>query len=163
MKAVPSGVVVLAMPGPARTETSSPAQRFSSKALAAFALALALGMLGCRDARGRAEKALDTADVRALRHDAAVLYKDLFGASAKAPFVPVPPEMLPKSMTRFAPRRAVAYPDGIALVLQPTADRESGLYVVPEGMEHNPAEGPRATFYPLREGIYWYEFGGGKK
>jgi hypothetical protein len=127
--------------------------------LALLVAVFTLAMLGCRGPRGRAEKILSGADERTLRHDAAVLYKDLFAASAKAPFVPVPPELLPKSMARFTPRRAVAYPDGIALILQPQADRESGLYIVPEGMEHNPTAGPRATFHPLREGIYWYDFG----
>lgn len=116
-------------------------------------------LLGCHDPRSRAEKTLSSSDVRTLRHDAAVLYKDLFAPAAKAPFVPVPPETLPRSMRAFTPRRALAYPDGIALVLEPLADRESGLYIVPEGMDHQPTAGPRATFRQLRTGIYWYDFG----
>lgn len=98
------------------------------------------------------------ADAAALRHDAAVVYKDFLSA-AGPDFAVVPPGAWPKSFRAFKPVRVQVYPDGVALALTPTADSESGLYIVPQGMERPPVPHARARFRPMREGIFRYQFG----
>ncbi len=121
-------------------------------------LALALALAGCDQGRQRAEKQLAAADISALRHDAAVVYKNALGSST-VPSVTVGLEAWPKSFTRFQPSRVTVYRDGVALVLLPTADGESGLYILPEGLANPPTASARATFEQLRTGVYWYAFG----
>jgi hypothetical protein len=123
-------------------------------------LALALLGGGCdrNPARARAVKELGTADLTRLRFDAAVIYKNAFAARGPE-LVRVPETSWPKSFRAFSPSRVTVYQDGIALGLAQLADRESGLWIIPEGMTHDPAATPRATFHELRDGVYWYEFG----
>ena len=68
------------------------------------------------------------------------------------------PAEWPPSFRPFAPLQVGAYPDGFSLSLQQTGGVESGIYVVPGGMEIEPRSRGRAHFELLREGIYWYRF-----
>jgi hypothetical protein len=132
--------------------------RWRTAGLLLLALALVSGGCDSNPARARAVKQLATADLPRLRFDAAVTYKNAF-AGRGPQLVSVQENAWPPSFRVFSPLRVTAYPDGIALGLDRLADRESGLWIVPQGMTHDPAATPRATFQELREGVYWYEFG----
>lgn len=122
--------------------------------------AMALVNAGCDGdpAMARASKQLGSTDLARLRFDAAVVYKNNLTASGPVP-VRVPDPAWPKTFRAFSPSRVTVYRDGIALALAQLADRESGLWVIPEGMTHDPTTTPRASFQELRDGVYWYEFG----
>ncbi len=120
------------------------------------AVLLALG--GCDETpRQRMQTQLGRADLARVRREAALTYKDLFAASGSG-FIPLPLTKFPPSFRQFQPLRIVAHRDGFALTLVSTAATESGLYIVPAGMEHAPAASRRAHFERLREGFYWYAF-----
>lgn len=115
-------------------------------------------LAGCSASpREKAVKRLRASDVLALRREAAVLYKNLF-ASANPAVISLKVSACPESFRRFEPLNVSAYPDGFGLGLEQRAGVESGLYVVPVGMEIVPASKGRAHFEPLAEGIFWYSF-----
>ena len=119
---------------------------------------LALLLTACGNPHRELERAVSNADASRLRHDAAVVYKDAF-ASSHENVIGVARSGWPKSFAVLNPVRVNAYRDGIAIALSPGTDSESGAYVIPEGMDHQPADNARARFRPLREGVYWYDFG----
>ena len=92
-----------------------------------------------------------------LRKDAAKLYKDIFAQDRKTVFILDEPYW-PRTFAELHPERISAYPDGFAVRLESKGDAESGLYIVPLGMEHDPTLTPWATFEKLSEGIFWYSF-----
>lgn len=125
-----------------------------------LALALLLTYGGCdtNTAHRRAVKQVANTDPAQLRFEAAVTYKNAF-AGRGPQMIHLQENAWPKTVRAFNPLRVTAYRDGIAIALYQLADRESGVWVIPEGMTHDPAATPRAVFQELRDGIYWYEFG----
>lgn len=96
----------------------------------------------------------------ALRHDAAILYKDMFAATGKPDFVEVWFKNWPKSFQKLRPLHVGAYRDGFIIALHANDRGESGLYIVPESMEYEPQSKPGSQFQRIADGIYWYSFGG---
>ena len=123
-----------------------------------LAAALALAFAACSDPRDRAGRTLEKVGGEPLRRDAALLYKRLF-AGHGANFVVVRSKDWPESFKRFAPIRVGAYPDGISLTLTMKSNAETGLYVLPATMEHQPSAAHGGKFERLADGIYWYSFG----
>jgi hypothetical protein len=124
-----------------------------------FFLACALLLPACNNPRQRAESQLrNGGDIR-LRHDAAMIYKDLFAGTGKPDFVEVWYRDWPTSFQRLAPLHVGAYHDGVIIALRASLDNESGLYIIPESMDKVPNGERGSTFIKLREGIYWYSFG----
>lgn len=93
----------------------------------------------------------------ALRHSAALLYKDVF-ASSMADFSSLKEKDWPALFSVFEPSQVEAYPDGFALTLEYGRDGQSGLYVIPEGMDVAPKATERSSFERIGEGIYWFHF-----
>jgi hypothetical protein len=114
---------------------------------------------GCVDPRQRAEREVRESGA-ALRHDAALLYKNMFAATGKPDFVEVWFKDWPKSFQKLRPRHVGAYHDGFTIALHTTDRGESGLYIVPESMDYEPQSGAGTTFQRIADGIYWYSFGG---
>jgi hypothetical protein len=121
---------------------------------AAFAFALA----ACSNPRERAGKAIEKVGPAQLRRDAALLYKRLF-AGHGTDFVVVRAKDRPESFRPFSPIRVGAYPDGISLALESKDGGESGLYLVPATMEHQPSAAHGGRFERMADGVYWYSFG----
>ena len=120
-------------------------------------LLFTLLLAGCSDARGRAKGALQRVKADQLRQDAAIFYKDIFAGRQKT-IVTVSPQYWAWSFKQLHPLRITAYPDGFAFRLEVVGDAESGLYIVPLGMDVAPKPTPWASFERLSEGIYWYSF-----
>ena len=96
-------------------------------------------------------------DAGQLRKDAAIFYKNIFAEHRKT--IPtVSPQYWSYAFKRLEPQRITAYPDGFAFCLEVLGDTESGLYIVPLGMDAEPKSTPWASFERLSEGIYWYSF-----
>ena len=120
-------------------------------------LLFTLLLTGCSDARGRAKSALKRVKEDQLREDAAIFYKNIFAEHRKTISM-VNPQYWSWSFQQLHPQRITAYPDGFAFCLEVRGDAESGLYIVPLGMELEPRPTPWASFEKLSEGIYWYSF-----
>ncbi|MEO7319061.1 MAG: hypothetical protein ABIZ56_08745 [Chthoniobacteraceae bacterium] len=120
-------------------------------------LIFTLLLAGCSDARGRAKGALKRVKADQLRKDAAIFYKNIFAGQQKT-IVTVNPQYWSWSFKELRPQRITAYPDGFAFCLEVMGDAESGLYIVPLGMDVVPRPTPWASFEKLSEGIYWYSF-----
>jgi hypothetical protein len=121
-------------------------------------LACALLSTACTNPRTRAERQLGKGGAERLRHDAAIIYKNLFAGHGKPDFVEIWFKNWPPSFQKLAPLHVGAYLDGISIALQASSENEAGLYIVPESMDNEPRGAPGATFTKLREGIYWYSF-----
>ena len=92
-----------------------------------------------------------------MRKDAAIFYKDIFAENRKT-IATVNAQYWSHSFKQLGPQRITAYPDGFAFCLEVAGDAESGLYIVPLGMDVVPQPTPWASFEKLSEGIYWYSF-----
>ena len=114
-------------------------------------------LVGCSDARARAKDALKRVDKKQLRKDAATFYKNIFAEHRKT-ITTVNPQYWSRAFSQLRPLRITAYPDGFAFCLEAAGDSESGLYIVPLGMELEPKATRWATFEKLSEGIYSYSF-----
>ena len=112
---------------------------------------------GCSDSRGRAKSALKRVKEEQLRTDAATFYKNIFAEHRKT-IATVNEQYWSWSFSQLRPQRITAYPDGFAFCLELAGDMESGLYIVPLGMDVEPKPTPWASFEKLSEGIYWYSF-----
>ncbi len=112
---------------------------------------------GCSDSRGRAKDALKRVKPEQLRKDVAHYYKDIFAEHRKT-IATVNQQYWSGAFMKLSPQRVTAYPDGFAFCLEVMGDTESGLYIVPLGMDVEPKPTPWATFEKLSEGIYWYSF-----
>ena len=123
-----------------------------------LAASLALAFIACSNQRDRAGATLEKVGAAQLRRDAALLYKRLF-AGHGTDFVVVRAKDWPESFQRFSPLRVGAYPDGISLALESKDSGESGLYVVPATMEHQPSAAQGGKFQRMADGVYWYSFG----
>ena len=128
-----------------------------SAARAIPVLISALLFAGCTDARGRAVKTVKRVTPAELRKDAAHYYKDIFTSQRKT-MVTLNSQYWSWSFSELHPSRITAYPDGFAFRLETKGDTESGLYIVPLGMEHEPTPTRWASFEKLSEGIFWYSF-----
>jgi hypothetical protein len=118
---------------------------------------------GCSGgARKRAERELHNGGAERLRDDAARLYKDTFAAHGKPGFVEVPYKTWPPSFQKLRPLHVGAYLDGISIALEAEEGGESGFYIVPKSMEHEPSGEHGAKYERLADGIYWYSFEGRK-
>ena len=117
----------------------------------------ALLLAACSDSRARAMKTVQRVTAAQLRRDVARYYKNIFAPHQKT-IVTVHPEIWTLAFVELHPERITAYPDGFAFRLESNGDAESGLYIVPLGMEHDPTLTPWATFEKLSEGIFWYSF-----
>ena len=96
-------------------------------------------------------------DAGQLRKDAAIFYKNIFAEHRKT--IPtVSPQYWSYAFKRLEPQRITAYPDGFAFCLEILGDTESGLYVVPLGMEVEPKPTAWAVYEKISEGIFWYSF-----
>ena len=118
---------------------------------------LALATPGCTSPRRHAIEALDRVGSDALRKDAALLYKNLFASTAPDYSAVKSTEWRP-SFRSLEPKQVGAYRDGFALALMIDGDTESGLYVIPAGMDVKPRATNRNRFEQVRDGIYWYTF-----
>ena len=124
---------------------------------ALFILLPALLLAGCDDARIRAMKTVKRVKPAQLRKDVARFYKNIFGPHQKT-IVRVNSEIWTLAFDELHPERITAYPDGFAFCLESNGSAESGLYIVPLGMDHVPTPTPWASYEKLHEGIYWYSF-----
>ncbi len=120
-------------------------------------LFFALLVAGCSDARGRALKTMKRFKQDQLRREVALFYKDVFAQHQKM-VVTLNPTYWSQAFTDLNPERITAYPDGFAFRLESNGDAESGLYIVPLGMDVEPKPTPWASYEKLSEGIYWYSF-----
>ena len=112
---------------------------------------------GCADTRGRAMKTLQRYKPERLRKEVALYYKDAF-AQHQLTSVSMPPKYWSEAFSALQPERITAYPDGFAFCLEINGDAESGLYIVPQGMDVQPKQTAWASYEKLHEGIYWYSF-----
>lgn len=110
---------------------------------------------GCARPHDEAEQRALEVGVPTLRAAAAVLYKDHF-AVAGADFRPIPASRWPPAFLKLKPWHVAGYLDGFAVALEVRGSAQSGLYIIPEGMEHAPAPNPRVRFLQLQPGLYWY-------
>ena len=124
---------------------------------ALFILISALILAGCGGARGRAVTTLKRLKAERLRKEVALYYKNIFAEHRKT-IVTVSPQYWSWSFTELHPQHITAYPDGFAFCLESSGDSESGLYIVPDGMEHEPASTRWASFEKISEGVFWYSF-----
>ena len=111
----------------------------------------------CSDSRDRARNAMKRVDAREMRKDVAKYYKDVFAEHRKT-IVLLNQQYWSSSFKELRPERITAYPDGFAFCLESTGNEESGLYIVPLGMDHEPKPTPTASYEKLSEGIFWYCF-----
>jgi hypothetical protein len=86
--------------------------------------------------------------------DAARIYKQLY-ASPGTTYVPLKPSLWPGSFKKLKPLRVGVYPNGFALALDGVADSETGIHVVPLGLNTAPTSA-HAQYELLFEGVYWY-------
>src|SRR4029453_8718984 len=112
---------------------------------------------GCLDTRSRAVKAMERVKPEQLRMDVAKYYKDVFAEHRKT-IVTLNPTYYSSAFRQLEPKRVTAYPDGFAFCLERSGDAESGLYLVPFGMDHEPKPTSWASFEKVSDGIYWYKF-----
>ena len=96
-------------------------------------------------------------DAVQLRKEAAIFYKNIF-AEHRQTITMVSPQYWSNSFKRLEPQRITAYPDGFAFCLEIVGDTESGLYVVPLGMDLEPASTSWASYEKIADGIFWYSF-----
>ena len=92
-----------------------------------------------------------------LRKDAAIFYKNIFAEHRKT-IATVNQQYWSYSFKQLQPQRVTAYPDGFAFCLEILGDTESGLYVVPLGMDLEPASTLWASYEKISDGIFWYSF-----
>ena len=116
-----------------------------------------LALASCTPPRRHAEKLLREIGPAQLREEAAVLYKDFFAANAPD-YSTVKETQWPAVFGAFQPDHIGAYRDGFALALTSDRDTESGLYIIPAQMNHEPHATARSRFERLADGIYWYSF-----
>ena len=124
---------------------------------ALFILIPALLLAACGDSRTRAMKTVQRVTAEQLRKDVAKYYKNIFATNQKT-MVTVNPQIWTLASAELHPERITAYPDGFAFCLESKGSAESGLYIVPLGMDHDPAPTAWASFEKLSEGIFWYSF-----
>ena len=124
---------------------------------ALFTIISVLLLSGCSDARGRAKSTVKRVKAVQLRKDVAIFYKDIFAEHRKT-ITRVNQQYWSWSFTQLHPDHITAYPDGFAFCLESIGDAESGLYVVPLGMDHDPAPTKWASFEKISDGIFWYSF-----
>ena len=117
----------------------------------------ALHFTGCGDARGRALRTMKRFKQDQLRREVALFYKDVFAQHQKM-VVTLDSKYWSQAFADLRPERITAYPDGFAFRLESNGDAESGLYIVPLGMDLEPKPTPWASYEKLNEGIYWYSF-----
>ncbi|MEA3211049.1 MAG: hypothetical protein QOE70_4106 [Chthoniobacter sp.] len=122
-------------------------------------LTCALWCAGCSDPRERAHGQLRKGGAERLRHDAALLYKDLFSRSNGRDFTEIWYKEWPSSFKQCAPLHVGAYLDGFCIAMQGAGRFESGLFIVPQSMDHEPKPTHHARFERLSDGVYWYSFG----
>ena len=120
-------------------------------------LIFTLLLTGCSDSRARAMKTVKRVTPQQLREDAAKYYKDLYAGPRKT-LVLVNKEYWSWSFAELSPERITAYADGFAFRLESKGDSESGLYVVPLGMDIEPKQTDVASFEKISDGIFWYSF-----
>jgi hypothetical protein len=112
---------------------------------------------GCSDSREQAMKTVKRVTPEQLRLDAAKFYKDMY-AGPRNTLVQLNKENWTRSFAELNPDRITAYVDGFAFRLESSGDSESGLYVVPLGMDIEPKQTDVASFEKISEGIFWYSF-----
>ena len=120
-------------------------------------LLFTLLLAGCSDSRGRAIKAVKRMKEDQLRKELAVYYKNIFAEHRKT-IATMSQQYWSYSISQLHPEKVTAYPDGFAICLESTGDSESGLYVIPLGMEVEPKPTAWASYEKLSEGIFWYSF-----
>jgi len=128
------------------------------KTRASFLLAwCAIAVASCERPRQRARKLLEKVGAGALRHEAALLYKDLFAAERPG-LITIKRNDWPASFRALQPLTVGAYRDGFAIAIERGSEGESGIYVIPSQMDVEPRGTQRTRFERLAEGIYWYSF-----
>lgn len=116
-----------------------------------------LGGCGGASTREKAEERLRAADLARLRHDAAVLYKNLHASTGPA-YTVIKSSNWPESFRALGPVEVGAYADGFTLAFEQSGQNEAGLYVTPAQMDVVPQPSERAHFERMADGIYWYSF-----
>lgn len=124
-----------------------------------FLLLLAAVLSGCDGElpREKAEKRLRSSDLARLRHDAAVLYKNLHAGTGPA-YAVIKESGWPESFRALGPVEVGVYADGFTLAFEQSGQIEAGVYVTPSQMDVTPQATERARFERLADGIYWYSF-----
>lgn len=121
-------------------------------------LSTVLVLTGCSPApREEAEKRLQKINVKRLRMDAAILYKNMY-ASAGPNYTVIKPSSWPASFRALEPKQVGAYRDGFTFAFKQNGEIESGIYVTPAQMDVQPHSTARAQFERIADGIYWYSF-----
>jgi hypothetical protein len=115
---------------------------------------LVLLLAGCSKPRDDARSRLRGVDVSALRLDAARIYKQLYASPGPA-YIPLKPTMWPATFKTLKPQRVGVYPNGFALALDGSADSETGIHIVPQGLSVKPTSA-HVRYELLSEGVYWY-------
>ena len=115
-------------------------------------------LAGCTDTRGRALKTMKRFKDDQLRREVALFYKDAFAEHRKIKSVTMMPKYWSQAFQDLRPERITAYQDGFAFCLEIKGDAESGLYIVPLGMDVAPKPTPWASYEKLSDGIFWYSF-----
>ena len=118
---------------------------------------LAILLASCGDARSRAVQTISRVGDYQLRREAAIYYKNIYAEHRHSPAT-IQPDYWSWGFAQFEPIRITVYPDGLAFCLERRGDAESGLYIVPLGMEHAPAPTAWASYERLSDGFYWYSF-----
>lgn len=126
-------------------------------------LACALLAPGCGDRREQAGRKLRKVGAPRVRHEAALLYKDMFARHGRPDFSEVWFKNWPRSFQEFKPLHVGAYIDGFTIALVTDFHGEHGLFVVPESMDHEPRLLGGVTYRKMADGIYWYSFSNPKQ
>jgi len=111
---------------------------------------------GCDSPRDRAAARVRGSDGEKLRFESARLHTQFFAAQGKE-FAPVASALWPECIGKLKPARVGLYKDGLTVALAETDGMESGLHIVPSGVNLHPKDTPTTRYERLAEGIYWYE------
>lgn len=117
-------------------------------------ICLLLLLAACTDSRHAAQKQLREIGTPRLRHDAAILYKQLF-SSPSADYLTLKPSQWPASFALLRPMQVGASRDGFTLTLVGKNSTQSGLHIAPDGMSTTP-KASHAKYQKIEDGIYWY-------
>ncbi len=120
-------------------------------------LLVALVFVGCSQSPEDLAKArLRGVPLHDLRWEAALLYRKIYSTPGSA-FAVVPASQWPATFKQIAPMRVGAYRDGFALALAGEGASETGLHIVPDGIENPPAPLGAVRFEQITAGIYFYK------
>ena len=113
-------------------------------------------LASCSDPRAQAMSRLKGLDKRALRLDAAKLYKQIYAAPGND-FLTLKQSQWPETFSTLKPVSVSCHRDGFSITLTDDSINETGLHIQPLGITSAPTVG-FVKYERLEEGIYWYSF-----